>query len=169
VELLEASAGRVIARYTVVVGVETGEDGRPRGTTQREAEEGVIEGSSLFRQQRAQLRHLLSGVQVQVIGKDEDYVGSSIGLFLLAGFEVQRFSPRTASGEKGQQTNQDSERRSRHPKPVGTSSWHHAKDTCLLHKGNSDWTVTATIRDFEALSGDSRRRVGVLGKDCRIM
>ncbi len=42
-ELLEAPVWGLVARYAVVVGVEAGEDGRPLGTTQRVADEGVLE------------------------------------------------------------------------------------------------------------------------------
>ena len=68
----------------MVVGVEAGENGRPRGTTQRVAGEGVVEGGSVFHQQGAQLRQLPGRGRVQIVGKDEDYVGSS-GSFSLSG------------------------------------------------------------------------------------
>jgi hypothetical protein len=47
-ELLEAPVWGIVACYAVVVGVEAGENGRPRGTTQRVTGEGVLEGGPLF-------------------------------------------------------------------------------------------------------------------------
>src|SRR5215203_3501843 len=85
-ELLESAVWGLITLYLVVVGVETGERGRPRGATQRLAGEGVLEGDALFHHDGTQLGHLLDGGVVQVVGQDEDYVGpiaGRCGLFLL--------------------------------------------------------------------------------------
>ena len=75
-ELLESPTGSVVITYhVVVVVVETGEDGRPRGAAHRVAHEGLLKREALSGQQGADLGHLLSGGVVQVVGEDEDDVG----------------------------------------------------------------------------------------------
>src|SRR4028119_2394674 len=73
-ELLEASGRGTVALYAAVVGVEAGEDGGPRGATDREAHEGVLEGGALVAHKGADLGHLLGRGVVKVIGENEDYV-----------------------------------------------------------------------------------------------
>jgi hypothetical protein len=47
-ELLEAPVRGPVAQYVVVVIVEAGEDGGPRGATHRVTDEGLFEGEALL-------------------------------------------------------------------------------------------------------------------------
>src|SRR5215218_7103115 len=74
-ELLEAPARGPVGQYVVVVIVEAGEDGGPRGATNRVTDEGLFEGEALLGHQGGYLGHLLSGGVVQVVCEDEEDVG----------------------------------------------------------------------------------------------
>ncbi len=80
-ELLKAPGRVVVAYHVVVVVVEAGEDGCPRGAAHRVAHEGLLEREALFGQQGADLGHLLYGGVVQVVGEDEEDVGLGRGFF----------------------------------------------------------------------------------------
>src|SRR3712207_660468 len=115
-ELLEAPVRRRVAPHVMVVSVKAGEDGGPRGATQRVADEGVLERGTLFDHRGAQLGHLLNGGEVQVVHEEEDYVGSSSSIHLFLGGG----SSRAAGGKKGCQTSQSSEEHSTCPKPIAS-------------------------------------------------
>src|SRR5215207_9097665 len=113
-ELLESAVWGLVTLYLVVVGVETGERGRPRGATQRLAGEGVLKGDALFHHDGTQLGHLLDGGVVQVVDQDEDYVGpiaGRCGLFFLRrlGWRDRRSIAARHEEQKDRQTCQSSE------------------------------------------------------------
>jgi hypothetical protein len=91
-ELLEAPVRRIVSLYGIVMGVEAGEDGRPRRAPCRETHEGVFEGGTSFDQPGTYLGHLLGRGEVQVVGEDEDYVrsiGRRLRLFFLRSPELR--------------------------------------------------------------------------------
>jgi hypothetical protein len=118
--------GRV-ALYAVVVVIEAGEAGRPRGATYRVAYEGVLEGGTFVPQQRADLGHLPDGGVVQVVGEDEKDVGAPGGRNLrplrrLGGFGLGRGSLLRGSGTRAAGGEKQKERQARQEKPEGSPS-----------------------------------------------